>query len=121
MEKEDLEKLNKVQESARHLVDKEIYENIGLTCQKELKEDPGLLNKAINYYPINEEGKRDDDGDYPEIFEFWSVSEWLGNKLEYAGEIVFDCLDFKVWGRCQTGQSIAMDRAIQKIAIDYGF
>lgn len=52
-----------------------------------------------------------------EIFEYWAISDWLGDKLLEAGERV--CKDFYglcIWGRTCTGQSISMDHVIQRIA-----
>ena len=48
-----------------------------------------------------------------EAYEHWIVSNWLAGKLESAGEIVCrDFLGLTVWGRCTTGQSIAIDGVI---------
>jgi len=41
--------------------------------------------------------------------------------LEKQGEVVFEMLDFIVWGRQCTGQAIALDGIIQKIAQEYNF
>ena len=101
--------------TAREIVNNEIYHNIGITAEKELKENPDLLFGAKNYYPMDEDGKRDEDGEYPDIMEFWAVSEWLGRQLEARGEIVFEMLDFVVWGRQATGQAIYMDEVIEDI------
>ena len=110
------------QEQAGRLVSREIYHNLCLTAEKELKDNPELLLEAKNYYPQDEDGKRDDDeGEYPEIFEYWAVSEWLADDLEKQGEVVFEMLDFIVWGRQCTGQAIALDGIIQKIAQEYNF
>lgn len=51
-----------------------------------------------------------------EIYEFWSVSKFLFDELQSRGETVGDVLDFLVWGRCTTGQSIAQDAVIAHIA-----
>lgn len=107
----------------KELVDKHIKDNLCLTIEKELADNPELLiEKAKNFYPVNEEGERDyENGEYPDIYEFWSVSGWLAEKLEEKGEIVFECLDFIVWGRQTTGQAIYLDKVIQEIASENGF
>lgn len=51
----------------------------------------------------------------PEIYEFWSVSGWLGEKLKSAGEHVFDYFNHTIWGRCTTGQAILLDGVIRGI------
>ena len=52
-----------------------------------------------------------------EIYEHWVVSQWLGKRLEAEGERVdFDFGGLVVWGRTCSGQAIALDRVIQRIA-----
>ena len=52
-----------------------------------------------------------------EVFEHWSVTSFLANKLEAAGEkIIWDVLDFKaIWCRTTTGQQISSDDVIEDI------
>ena len=97
-----------LQEKSRKLVSLHILHNLCLTAEKELKENPELLMEAENY-------KEDEDGNYPEVYEFWAVDGWLYDKLEARGEIVFKMLDFSVWGRQATGQAIKMDYVIEEI------
>jgi len=103
------------QRQAERLVEKHIFENINLTMEKTLKEDPEILYEAKNYKEDKE------TGEYPEIYEWWSVSDWLADKPESWNEIVLDYLDFKVWGRQTTGQAIILDSVIQEIAEEYKF
>lgn len=109
------------QEQASLVVDRHIIQNLCLTMGKALEDEPEILNDSKNYYPMNEDGEKDEDGDYPEVYEFWSITEWLGEKLEERGEIIFDYLDFTVWGRQCTGQAIKLDGIIQDIAKEYNF
>jgi hypothetical protein len=54
-----------------------------------------------------------------EVFEHWAVSEWLAEKLEAEGERVDrDFEGLCVWGRTTTGQGIAGDSVIRKIAAE---
>jgi hypothetical protein len=53
---------------------------------------------------------------YPEIYQWFSCSDYLIYKLEEYGECT---LDGEYWGRTCCGQSITLDRVIQKIAFDY--
>ncbi len=55
---------------------------------------------------------------YTEVYEWWSITPWLGARLREHGEVVFDFLDFTVWGRCTTGQAILLDHVIGQIAED---
>lgn len=60
-----------------------------------------------------------DADDYrKDVYEYWAVTSYMGEKLAAEGEIVFDLLDFTVWGRCCTGQAISMDCVFFKIAKD---
>ena len=107
------------QRKANNLVEREIHHNLCMTMQQELRNNPEILDEAKHFYPIDEEGKRDDEnGQYPEIYEYWAISGWLAERLEEKNEIVFDCLDFIVWGRECTGQAICLDNVIQNIAIE---
>ena len=55
---------------------------------------------------------------YPvEIFEYWLVSPYLGRKLRESGEPVLERCGAWIWGRTCTGQAIALDWVIEKIAL----
>ncbi|TDR90308.1 hypothetical protein [Enterovirga rhinocerotis] len=57
-----------------------------------------------------------------EVFEHWSVTEWLAGKLEEQGEKVDrDFAGLCIWARTTTGQAIGMDGCIRAIvqATDY--
>jgi hypothetical protein len=107
------------QQQAEQLVNRHVIEEINETIQKEFNETPEIIYEAENYEKNKKElnkGINKDYWDEPEIYEFWSVDDWLYEKLKAKGEIVFDCLDFHVWGRQTTGQAIYMDSVIQRIA-----
>ena len=54
----------------------------------------------------------------PEVVEWYVVSDWLGTKLRYYGEVVIDIWEKSYWGRQSTGQSIICDNVIEQIAYD---
>lgn len=56
--------------------------------------------------------------EYSEPYEFWIVSDWLGEKLKQNGEIVEGLFNMTVWGRCTTGQAILLDHCISKVCED---
>lgn len=59
------------------------------------------------------------DPDRIEAYEHWIVTGWLASRLEAAGEIVArDFLGLTIWGRCTTGQSIAMDGVMLRLAAE---
>lgn len=52
-----------------------------------------------------------------EIYEYWLVSPYLGEKLRENGEAVLERYGAWVWGRTCTGQAIALDWVIENIAL----
>jgi hypothetical protein len=67
----------------------------------------------IHYY---EHVIQDLHHDYaPDVYEHWSVTEWLGERLEEQGEKVIDFYGLTVWCRTCTGQAILLDGVIQNI------
>lgn len=53
-----------------------------------------------------------------EIYEWWIVDDFFADKLRDKGEHVVDVFDFTIWGRCTTGQAIALDRVVCDIYDD---
>lgn len=51
-----------------------------------------------------------------EIYEWWAVSVWFGEKLAEQGCVVIESYGKSYWGRCTTGQSISLDGCIANIA-----
>lgn len=56
----------------------------------------------------------------PDIYEWWFVSDWFGDKLTELGETVLvdDCNN-RYWGRCTTGQAILLDGVVRCIVRQY--
>jgi hypothetical protein len=104
------------QELGKKLVNREIIQCISLTINMAFEKDTDEILEALESCENYKEDP--ESGDYPEIFEYWSVTDWLGEKLKQKGEIVFKYLDFTVWGRQCTGQAIFLDPVIQEIAIE---
>lgn len=53
-----------------------------------------------------------------EIYEHWIVTDHFARKLKDHGEHVVEFCNMTIWGRCCTGQAIAMDGVIMSIAKD---
>ncbi len=52
-----------------------------------------------------------------EVFEHWAVTDWLADQLiEHGEKVDKDFGALCVWARCTTGQSIASDGVIERIA-----
>lgn len=58
------------------------------------------------------------DTEPQEIYEYWIVSPWFGEKLRNAGEPVFERMLGWIWGRTCTGQAISLDGVIDEICKD---
>lgn len=57
-----------------------------------------------------------DNAEDEEVYEWWRVSNWLGEKLVEIGECVMDNNYGYWWGRCCTGQGFIMDGVLQRVA-----
>lgn len=53
-----------------------------------------------------------------EVYEHWVVDSYFGRQLEERGEVVFEFGGMTIWGRCTTGQSIALDHVIREMVRD---
>lgn len=51
-----------------------------------------------------------------EVYEWWAVSKWLGEKLKKQGCVVIESYGKSYWGRETTGQAISLDGCIANIA-----
>ena len=51
----------------------------------------------------------------PEIFEYWIVSNFLGEKLKALGHTIIEEYGHSIWGRETSGQAILLDYAISEI------
>jgi hypothetical protein len=60
-------------------------------------------------------GEEDDEGNIPEVYEYWLVTPWLAEKLRAHGELVTELLDLVIWGRQTAGQLISADEVIGDI------
>jgi hypothetical protein len=69
--------------------------------------DEGYTDKQINDADI--------DNGYQEIFEWWTIGEWMKDQLLEQGEPILENDYGTWWGRCTTGQSISIDNVIEAI------
>lgn len=79
------------------------------------------LEYMISRIPFNDSNnpfsKEDYDNSYShEIFEWWAVTNWFGEKLKEQGCVIIETWGKSYWGRCTTGQSIILDGCILDIA-----
>lgn len=65
---------------------------------------------------INEDEYNDIDTTPEEVYEWWAVSNWFGEKLKDQGCIVVESWGKSYWGRTTTGQSISLDGCVAHIA-----
>lgn len=89
--------------------------------QEALDESLSRDCKACDGEGYDDEGEdcTECDGDGYIIHEplgYWAVSRWLANKLSECGECIFEAHGLYIWGRCTSGQAIALDCVIQELA-----
>ena len=65
---------------------------------------------------INEDEHENLDTKPEEIYEWWAVTNWFGEKLKEQGCVVIEAWGKSYWGRSSTGQSISLDGCIVNIA-----
>lgn len=53
-----------------------------------------------------------------EVYEWWAVSKWFGQKLKEQGCVIIDSWGKSYWGRETTGQAISLDWCVIQIAAD---
>lgn len=58
------------------------------------------------------------DKEPQEIYEWWAVTTWFGEKLKAKGEPVIELWGKSLWGRTGTGQAILLDCVISEICED---
>jgi hypothetical protein len=61
-------------------------------------------------------GQEDDDGNMPEVYEYYIVTPWFAEKLKAHGELVTEFFNLDIWGRQTSGQLVYMDAVIDDIA-----
>ena len=83
--------------------------------KKQLKTCKKFYDK---YEKIIDEIESADFDKYPEIFEYWSVSDWFAEKLKAKGQIIIEDYGHSIWGRQTTGQAILLDYVVCNICND---
>lgn len=58
------------------------------------------------------------DNEPQEVYEWWLVTSFLGEKLKEHGEVILNNGSDYIWGRCTTGQAIMLDNVISDICAD---
>ena len=115
-----------IREQAERLVRNEVFCNLTYLLeplsQAYGENVPGLndlMEQSFEVFaPVLVEMESDEDEPYErQVFEAWSISNWLGDELEKRGErVTRDLANHNVWSRCTTGQAIAIDHVIKQIA-----
>ena len=91
-----------------------------LVLREVLHNVSGLIGELMSQEKYFEElseliGEEDEEGNMPEVYEYWIVTPWLGEKLKVQGELVSEFFDMVIWGRQTTGQVIDADAVIDDI------
>lgn len=82
-----------------------------------LEEKINRWSDVVEYYQEQVQNLNDMDFDeQPEIYQWFSCSDWLIRELESKGQCT---LDGEFWGRQACGQSVTLDCVMQEIAFEY--
>lgn len=65
---------------------------------------------------FDENAYRNLDEEPAEVYEWWAVSNWFGEKLQAQGCVVIESWGKSYWGRETTGQAISLDGCVVNIA-----
>ena len=99
------------QDIKEKLIGREVIHRCNIMIDELVKTDlqDEILEKFFSVY--------DEETDsYFEPLEFWIVGDWFGEKLKDHSEIVAELFDFTIWARRTSGQAIALDYVISRIA-----
>ena len=100
------------EEERERLVRKEVLCNASYLVQELMGQEKYWEDLAELF------GQEDEDGNVPEVFEYWIITPWLGEKLKAHGELVTDFFNQVIWGRQTSGQLIHEDAVIGSIATE---
>jgi hypothetical protein len=83
---------------------------------------PFDIDDVENLYGNGEDADGFDspDPEPQEVYEWWAVSPWLFEELKKRGEPVIDTFPH-IWGRCTSGQAIALDSVISEIQREHKY
>jgi hypothetical protein len=84
-----------------------VAERVRPAVVKLVEENSGAFEWVCNEFNLDPEER--------EVFEYWIVDQYFASELEDAGEKVVTFLNWHVWCRTTTGQSISMDYVIREI------
>ncbi|RLC34851.1 MAG: hypothetical protein DRZ76_01730 [Candidatus Nealsonbacteria bacterium] len=99
---------------SEELVGKEIKSCVSYLITR-LAQHPDFMEEVLPVCIQDQDSNSDNDDD-PIALEHWIVSDYLADRLQEQGEMVANVLGMQVWGRTCTGQAIALDDVIRKIA-----
>lgn len=98
------------------------YYNLNTTQQSEIKNilnnELHLLANELGGHLFNEGFESgelvnyeydEEYGEYPEVMQWWIVSDWLADKLIEDGEVVNQSKGVNLWGRCGCGYALECD------------
>ena len=98
-----------IEDKKEKLVNREVLCNVSYLVTE-------LMSQEKYFEELSELfGQEDDEGNIPEVYEYWLVTPWLAEKLKAQGELVTDFLDLVIWGRQTSGQMICADTVIDDI------
>lgn len=98
-----------IENKKEKLVNREILCNISFLVEELIGQEK-YFDELIELF-----GQEDDEGNLPEVYEYWIVTPWFVEKLKAQGELVTEFFNLGIWGRQTTGQAIYADAVIDDI------
>lgn len=99
-----------IKTTVERLINKEVMNEQGHIVQHFLNQ-VAVDDLGINAENLTNTFGYDENGEMyeKEVFEWWSVSDWLADKLKEVGSVVLEGDYDSYWGRCETGQGLSLD------------
>ena len=104
-------------ETIEEFVEAGINDNVtSIFCELIKQDIHDLLGVNLNDLFSSYDSK---DKEMINVFELWTIQEWLAYKLRQRGEKVIELSLLFIWCRTTTGQAIKLDDCIKDIYTEY--
>lgn len=110
--------------TVERLIDIHIFKNQTALVDRYITDDMRnwdfIETNFVNLQDPDVEENDEDEVVIREPYEYWLIDQWLYEKLEEVGAVVFTPNDWDYYyGRCETGQSLTLDYYLNKVVEKY--
>ena len=96
-------------------VDAFVHENVNVNVSHLVGELCYMPEYSDDLGEVMVKCDENDEDDYIEALEHWSVSNRFAEELLESGEMVVEFMGLNIWGRTTSGQAISMDQQVVDI------